>query len=693
MGKLFKKTGKLNNKGVSLVELICSIAILSVIGVSIAGMMIISSNAYARGVTDVDSQQEAQFAANLIGNYVKDASEVVDEGGDLLIRMDDGSEYRVEYDDASGRMTFNGQLLAENVNDFSFDLSDFSASKYVEVSLTTGKNSRTFESRNTNTARNGEVSGNVAGDISATIIAPDALILEPCQEYVIPCSVLGVSNQNIVWTTSTPKAVVMGNTIKVDKNIDVNSFVIYGSTQALKKDMVTPAGTKSITVDVRKVTGFTFNGTLISGSALRNGAVYRIEMNMSGDNLPKNLTKETDYVSPYKIKWTDSYSGSGSASSTYQITERHDATESSPGYVLLKLKRDISWGGKIEVKGLVVHPEGKWPGESVYSNKSGARYAGSMSGTFTLMGVPYSYDGSKLYRGSDDPQLQFTAHDDIKNNLISHYGNGNYKSKMYYRCRPVTLSGDTVTWAGNWTDWRQNPGDADDSLAINLRPDATKQFGCNDAYEIQMVLTFWNDSTGHVYWPADYQTHGGESIQSIVSNVISRSTEDSAVYTIDDVMKPVTVSFNLKKGGSNVQSSVSSLGSSSAGYELTKNTEYSLNYAKAEGIKTDLIKNNLQYVVEQYVNGNWVEVMRYRNGENPFCFKLEANGKALRYESNYSGSVNVNKDSKRFRIKIRGIQVQGVRYNAGGNSYPTETKDYDFYDLSSGRGVFYITFK
>lgn len=687
---LFKK---LNNRGVSLVELISAMAILSIIGISIAGIMVISSNAYSRGVIDVDAQQEAQFAANLIGSYVKDASEVKDDAGDLVIKMEDGSEYRVSYDNANDKLTFNGQLLAEKVDDFSFDLSDFSTNKYVEVTVKTGNDSRTFESRNTNTARNGDVTGNVAGDITATIIAPDSLIMEPCQSYVIPCSVMGVSNQNIVWTTSTPKAVVMGNTIMVDKNIDVDTFTVYGSTQALKKDMVTPAGTKSISVDVRKVTGYTFTHSLVSGNPLRNGATYRVEMNMTGVNLQKNLTKESDYVSPYRIKWTDSYTGGGGPSSAYQIIEKHDATESSPGYLVLKLKKDINMGDKIEIKGLVVHPEGKWPGESTQSNKSGSKYVGSsMSGVFTLVGLPFSYDGSKLYRGSDDPQLSFTAHDTLKNQLIAAHGNGNYRSKMFYRCRPVTLSGNTVTWAGSWTDWRQNPGDGDDSLSINLRPDATKQFVCDGAYEIEMMLTFWNDSTGHVYWPGDYQTYWGESTHSIVNHVIAAAGDPSS-YTISDIMKPVTLSFNLKKGGTSLQSNVSALGSNVSGYELNKGTEYSLSYSSAEGIKTTLVKNNIQYVLEQYVGGSWREVMRYRNGENPFCFKLDSNGKILYYENNYSGKVNVNKDSKRFRIKIRGVSVQGTAYNAPGNAYPGTSADYNFYDESTGRGIFYINFK
>lgn len=687
---LFKK---LNNKGVSLVELISAMAILSIIGISIAGIMVISSNAYSRGVIDVDSQQEAQFAANLIGSYVKDASEVKDDGGDLVIKMEDGSEYRVAYDSSNDKLTFNGQLLAEKVDDFSFDLSNFPSNKYVEVTVKTGTDSRTFESRNANTARNGDVSGNMNTDITATIMAPDSLILEPCQEYVIPCSVLGVSNQNITWTTSTPKAVVMGNTIKVDKNIDVNSFVIYGSTQALKKDMVTPAGTKSINVDVRKVTGYTFTHTLVSGNPLRNGATYRVEMNMTGVNLEKNLTKESDYVSPYKIKWSDAYSGAGAASSAYQIVEKHDATESAPGYLVVKLKKDLSMGDKVEIKGLVVHPEGKWPGESSKSNKSGSKYvSSSMSGTYTLVGLPFTYDGSKLYRGSDDPQLSFTAHDTIKNQLISAHGNGNYRSKMYYRCRPVTLSGTTVVSTGTWTDWRQNPGDADDSLAINLRPDATKQFVCDGAYEIEMMLIFMNENNGHVYWPGDYQTHGGESPQSIASHVIAAAGDPSS-YTISDIMKPVTLFFNLKKGGTSLQSNVNAIGSNISGYELNTGTEYCLSYSSAEGIRTDLVKNNIQYVVEQYVGGTWREVMKYRNGENPFYFKLDSNGKNLKFESNYSGSVPVNKNSKRFRIKIRGISVQGTAYNAGGTAYPGITADYNFYDESTGRGIFYFNFK
>ena len=70
MRKLFKGIG---SAGLSLVELIISMAILAVVGIAIGGAMYASSRSYTRATAEVNVQEEAQVASNLICDWIVDA--------------------------------------------------------------------------------------------------------------------------------------------------------------------------------------------------------------------------------------------------------------------------------------------------------------------------------------------------------------------------------------------------------------------------------------------------------------------------------------------------------------------------------------------------------------------------------------------------------------------------------------------
>ena len=123
--KIVKKSGKLNNKGITLVELLCALAILSLIGTAVVGLVVVSTQSYQRSVMEIEVQQEAQFATNLIGDLVKDAKEVTWDADSIVITKENTGGaveiYTITHDDAKKTMSLslNGgpvQLMAEHVD-------------------------------------------------------------------------------------------------------------------------------------------------------------------------------------------------------------------------------------------------------------------------------------------------------------------------------------------------------------------------------------------------------------------------------------------------------------------------------------------------------------------------------------------------------------------------------------------------
>lgn len=73
LSKLFANH-KLNKKGFTLVELICAIALLAIVGLSVAGFIMMSTRTYGTAAEQVDVQYEAQQALNQIKEMVLDAN-------------------------------------------------------------------------------------------------------------------------------------------------------------------------------------------------------------------------------------------------------------------------------------------------------------------------------------------------------------------------------------------------------------------------------------------------------------------------------------------------------------------------------------------------------------------------------------------------------------------------------------------
>ena len=77
IGKIWSKLRRNNdNRGMSLVEILCAVAIFSVVAATVSGIVIVSSRLYNKGVTQTSLQQEAQYIANQVGYIIKGANQI-----------------------------------------------------------------------------------------------------------------------------------------------------------------------------------------------------------------------------------------------------------------------------------------------------------------------------------------------------------------------------------------------------------------------------------------------------------------------------------------------------------------------------------------------------------------------------------------------------------------------------------------
>ncbi len=169
--KLFSKKSVLGNAGFSLVELMISMAILAIVSTAIGGAMYVSSRSYTRGSSEVTVQEEAQVSANLICDWLIDATSVTPGNGssDTLVIVhpegDQEIQITVSYSASLGEVSYTAVntanpsvvigsgVLASNVTGVNFS-STFDQDRNVRISMDFEMNERTYHAVTDSTSRN-----------------------------------------------------------------------------------------------------------------------------------------------------------------------------------------------------------------------------------------------------------------------------------------------------------------------------------------------------------------------------------------------------------------------------------------------------------------------------------------------------------------------------------------------------------
>ncbi len=305
-----KKLRGIGTAGLSLVELIISMAILAVVGVAIGGAMYVSSNSYTRGSSEINVQEEAQIASNLICDWIVDATAVNPDGsggfidgdstslvivhpdGDNIVEItvaQSGSELTYVAKDVTdpsdianyGREIASG-VLAKNLSGCFFT-STFGTDRNVKISLDFNVNQRTYRAVTDSTSRShdfistGGTSTLAGPTIRFALVSNDGgahVVLEPGQNsaiskytffvYVDGCDVDSLISPGLTYTApasanSTIESCTRQGTtncwkvvVKADDSASHDDVYTFNVRNAVGAD------TKDLTVKIRKVTKCAF---------------------------------------------------------------------------------------------------------------------------------------------------------------------------------------------------------------------------------------------------------------------------------------------------------------------------------------------------------------------------------------------------------------------------------------------------
>lgn len=436
---LYKRYGyakrKGDHRGLTFVELICAMAILGLVGASVSGIMIVGANSYRRGTTEVELQTEAQLAANQIGDLIIDTTAEVtgadDPAAAHTITVDCANKrYVVAHDAGAAQLLYSeydlladggsvavseGELLAENVTKFAADVSDFSSSGSIRLSMTLEKDTKAYTAYFTITARNGHYEVTEDGLVTAaTVVAPNEIVVEPNQKIALNATVVGgITDKSVTWTLANNSDI--GTQIIYEDGVPYlnvargeksDSMVLTVSTAALNG--ADPLAFATVQVRLRRVDEVKLNGVLTAGAALKQNATYRVNAVIGGTSLARLLGSESDmdYVSPYELSWSyELYDKNGARITTN--TNSYFSWDEHGTYADIKLNTDFKNEDnnyKLIVYARALHPDGNVGG--VKTNKSGLSYVDDpIIGKWVLNpGLSITVKGGWL-RGGESPML------------------------------------------------------------------------------------------------------------------------------------------------------------------------------------------------------------------------------------------------------------------------------------------------
>ncbi len=313
--------GKGNNKGFSLVELLCAIAIFALVVTTAGAVMVFTSRSYRNSTSETSVQQEAQFAANRIGGLIQDATNVTfkdnvmtiekgeDADGACTITLGDSANA-----DRAGRLFYNGngieQVLAENIERFAVNATKFKDTKTVELEMDVYDGIRKYNVAYTMTARNDEVTIS-AGDgtvtpVSLIKVGSPRVIMVPGESDlgIDDIELINVEKLEAESSSTALSATVDGVSLKLslDKSAKAADTPDEYTVTLIGKDAEGQQRAKAtITVAVRRVESIDM---WITSSADSDGKkIYTFHAKPQGTNFAKvpGARWDENYKNPYRI--------------------------------------------------------------------------------------------------------------------------------------------------------------------------------------------------------------------------------------------------------------------------------------------------------------------------------------------------------------------------------------------------------
>ena len=337
------RTLKNSNKGLSLAELIVTIAIVAIVSIAVTGFLGVSIRNYRRTNAETSVQYEAQLTDNQIHDMLID----VTAGLSYKTAGDEGSRVRklyfYDWDDSSGvkkniisiitwkeadkelqyvsyeftgseteeAQQTNSMLMAEYVTNFEVTKlpSDTDASKQVSYTLTFEKGGRSYSTQNTVTLRNDVKVNNQEIDaiftdieeLNSTVTSveispanPDALIQGGSMTFAAKVNGENWPGQTVIWSLSEE-----ADSKPVDPNTKIDAAtgtLTLGSSETSQNIKVIATSAKSLKdngnnqdaaekASVTVVTRY-MNSIELTRTTVDDGRDQTARLEMKGRNFP-----------------------------------------------------------------------------------------------------------------------------------------------------------------------------------------------------------------------------------------------------------------------------------------------------------------------------------------------------------------------------------------------------------------------
>lgn len=698
---MFMHKWRRDNRGVTLIELVIAVAILSIISMTIGGAMVVSTNAYRSGTTETALQQETQFTINTIESLIIDATDTVEYVGNVLRIKNTDYTYEIVYDSGAQTLRYSqyettdpsnvvasDELLAEHVSKFEVHAEDFLASRNVRLTLGMTNEGKKFSTDYNITSRNDPNAGVPISEF-ASIHALDKVTLEPLQTYFLAVSVVGTTNTAYYWAFDAEPEGTVGATATVVPGgieISIDATANGGADGLLNLWIYTDATDSSsqpldrhhVTVNIRRVTGIGF-GTLnlVSGNHLMTDAQYSLTGVPTGTNLEKVVAAayETDsvrypasapytylYVDPNTIKWSFE---AGLGENWADYIEILDPPGVRQNEVRFKLKKDIAPGKYIDIVATALHPAGMEGAER--TNKTGMMY-GTVRDAVRLKNdntmasdirrstecyVDANFDYEQMIRDEWERNHPDVPWDD------SNGYNGGYTGNVYFRY----YSNDGTHKSAGYPVWRRFTDQGNDPARIKFNSADFTDMKCMKDYTLELCFSF------------EYNTRNNQR-KCYPENSTPPSPDISSDYIYTFPMDAMSVKFDTIQDSRGVIQLSSYLTGKNDGIGTFANPiklqkgEITIHHNKLTGAAStrEEVRNLIQHSKFYRWNGSaWVQL-----GDN----------------MQYDQGGDMDSGSIRFNTNNGGINQLG-RYKIVLHTVKGETYANEPVDGQGGRGVIY----
>lgn len=547
---MFMRKLRKDKRGLSLIELVCAIAILSIITTTVGGAMVMATNSYRQSTSDTALQQEAQFTANSIESLIIDATQTVEVIGNVLKISNTDFIYEITYDAAAKTLTYSqfetgtlnpvvvNAMLAENVESFVVDASDFANSRNVilEIGMKNESTGKKFVTSYNITSRNDPNAGaNI--EITAAVQCLDEIIMEPLQNYMLRVSVVGPAG--VAYTAhflddggapvnATANVVSGGVDITMGANEDGDSDGKV--TLRISTNVFDSSGNpfyKDVSVRIRRVNDVNLSTLSIAngGEPYKAGTSYTVTATPVGTNFEcaSGQQYDQDYVNPDTIKW--SFATPDGAAVADWVSVDSGITNNT---LIFTLQQDIKKGDCLTITATAYHPEGaefdgNWSNKASAQTGSVAKYDTKAKPVKLQKTGGITFADDNIRRGTENyAYIDFDYKDLVKEEYeknhpgeydeSQHGYNGGYTGYTYFRF----ISEDGEDTSAGYPKWIKMADQGDDEKRLKFNASDFNGMKYMKLYNLEIVFAFKYNTNGNGQgqYPEKFDPNVGDSVGS-----------------------------------------------------------------------------------------------------------------------------------------------------------------------------------